>query len=676
MPASEGTAAVVGSWDDWRQPGILAQPYGGDWLLARFEPGAGEHGYVVDSGTGQRRDSFNPLTTYRGEDEVSLLLIPDCSVPAVALDEASMSSDGTFTVRGTFLAAAGGDELDVASVSAQTTDGVVLPIETVDDETGRLVVRAPGAPAGKHTVVLTAMDVQGRSAEVARAVTWRSPRAATWADAVIYQVMIDRFAGDGGAPLEPPETPGRRAGGTLGGVTAAIESGTFDDLGVTALWLSPAYVNPEGQHLGNDGRLYEGYHGYWPLDSRAVDPRIGGEDGLDQLMAAAHGRGIAVLLDLVPNHVYQDNPRYLDHRDDGWFYPEGCVCGATDCSWSSHIESCWFTPYLPDVRWQNADAMRAAVDDALWWTRRFNLDGLRIDAIPMMPRAVTRRLVHELRAAHYPRAATFLLGEVFTGPGVGAVDYLQYYLGSAGLDSVFDFPLMWALQGAIATGSSGFQTVEAVLAAEEAGLAGSGAVLARMLDNHDTARFVSVAHGDGSGDPWESPAVQPLESEPYARLELALAIQFTLPGVPVLFQGDEIGLAGANDPDCRRVMPSDAELSELQLAVRDTTMRLAKLRSCSAALRRGDRQAAVTASDGYAYLRGRHLDHPVIVLLTTSLEPTSIELPPASVPVGDYIDVTSASPFTVATGTVTTIPLDGLSFRILLRAEDPCQGAY
>ncbi|MBW2453280.1 MAG: hypothetical protein JRI68_02165 [Deltaproteobacteria bacterium] len=673
VPASEGATMVVGSWNGWSRPGVWAERYDDHWRLARFSPGAGEHGYLVDSGTGERPDPYNPLTTYRGEDEVSLLLVPDCGVPSVAFEEATMSAAGTLTLRGVFLASAEEDELDVDSVSARTTDGVELLIEAADDETGHMVVRGPGAPAGKHTVELSAADVEGRAAAVARAVTWRSPRAASWPDGVLYQVMIDRFAGDGGAPLEPPSTPGRRAGGTLGGVTAAVESGTFDELGVTALWLSPAYLNPEGEHLGNDGQLYEGYHGYWPLDNRAVDPRIGGESALDELIAAAHLRGIAVVLDVVPNHVYQDNPRYLEHRDDGWFQPDGCVCGGPDCSWGTHMESCWFTPYLPDVRWQNGDAMRAAVADALWWTRRFDLDGLRIDAIPMMPRSVTRRLAHELRAATYPRSATFLLGEVFTGPGVGALSYLQYYLGPAGLDSVFDFPLMWALHGAIATGGGSFATVEAILAAQETELQGSGAVLARILDNHDTPRFISVAQGEGANDPWNDPAEQPTDPEPYRRLELALAVQLTLPGLPVLFQGDEIGLAGANDPDCRRVMPAADELSDLQRHVRDTTRQLTRLRACSTALRRGDREAAVVTDDAYAYLRGRHLDHPVVVLVTTSDAPATIELPPASVPAGDYVDVASGEPFAVATGAATNVSLPALSFRILVRADDPCR---
>src|SRR5262245_66292238 len=92
--------------------------------------------------------------------------------------------------------------------------------------------------------------------------------------------MIDRFRGDGGAPLDPPVTPGSRAGGTLDGVLAEIEKGTFESLGVTALWLSPVYQGPDELREGRDGQLYEGYHGYWPLESREVESRIGGAPAL------------------------------------------------------------------------------------------------------------------------------------------------------------------------------------------------------------------------------------------------------------------------------------------------------------------------------------------------------------------------------------------------------------
>ena len=140
-----------------------------------------------------------------------------------------------------------------------------------------------------------------------------------------------------------------------------------------------------------------------------------------------------------------------------------------------------------------------------------------------------------------------------------------------------------------------------------------------------------------------------------------------------LRKGDEIGLAGANDPDCRRVMPAEDELSDHQRQVRDTTRQLARLRLCSTALRRGDREVAVVTGQDYAYLRGRHLDHPVVVLVTTRDAATTIELPPAAVPAGDYVDFASGESFTVSSGTASQVSLPALSFRVLVRADDPCR---
>jgi glycosidase len=135
------------------------------------------------------------------------------------------------------------------------------------------------------------------------------PAAPTWADGLLYQVVTDRFRGDGGASLTAPESPGGRAGGTLDGITAEIEAGSFAAMGVTALWISPVYTNPiEAREGRGDGHMYEGYHGYWPLAPRGVEPRIGGEAALERLIATAHAAGLRVLLDVVPNHVYEDEP--------------------------------------------------------------------------------------------------------------------------------------------------------------------------------------------------------------------------------------------------------------------------------------------------------------------------------------------------------------------------------
>jgi glycosidase len=450
-----------------------------------------------------------------------------------------------------------------------------------------------------------------------------------------------------------------------------VESGELDELGVTALWLSPVYRNPDVAREGNDGRPYDSYHGYWPLDGRGVDDRIGGQDAFAALVDSAHQRGVAVLLDVVPNHVYEDHPRYREHRSDGWFSPEGCVCGTADCPWNGHIERCWFAPYLPDLLFQNVDAMREVREETRFWAERYQLDGLRIDAVPMMPRSTTRRLAYELRRNVYPRSAHWLLGEVFTGPGTGAVEQLRYHLGPAGLDSVFDFPLMWALHDAIARRTGNFQAVEAVLAAEELSLAGSGAVLARILDNHDTPRFVSVANGDAAGDPWDEPAEQPDGTDPYTKLKLGFAVTFSLAGVPVIYQGDEIGLAGAGDPDNRRVMPPVDALSPAQRDVRDTVARLARLRACSSALRRGGRTPLYVGLHGYAFSRRDGAEVATLVISTAATE-TRISLPAAALEPGSYRDIASGEVFAADAGAPLEVPMEPLSFRILLAAGDAC----
>ena len=250
--------------------------------------------------------------------------------------------------------------------------------------------------------------------------------------------MIDRYLGDGGEHLSPPPTAGSRAGGTLDGVRASIESGELDELGITAVWLSPVYLNPTEPREGPwDGRMYEGYHGYWPQESRGVDPRVGGEEAMRALVSAAHARGLRVLLDIVPNHVYETNPIYLDHQGDGWFHDgaDKCICGNPPCPWSTHIATCWFTAYLPDYRWKTLEVMQHGAAESRWWTETFDLDGVRVDAVPMMPRAATRRIALEIRDSVSPRSEQFLLGEIFTGPGQDGIDRIRYHLGPDGLDS-------------------------------------------------------------------------------------------------------------------------------------------------------------------------------------------------------------------------------------------------
>ena len=107
-----------------------------------------------------------------------------------------------------------------------------------------------------------------------------------------------------------------------------------------------------------------------------------------------------------------------------------------------------------------------------------------------------------------------------------------------------------------------------------------------IIDNHDVSRFITVAAGQDDGVTW-TPAPQPTDAMSYTREQMALAAIMTLPGAPVLYYGDEVGLAGKSDPDSRRVMPPDSALGPLQTATRARVETLGKARACSIALRRG-----------------------------------------------------------------------------------------
>ncbi|MCA9709430.1 MAG: hypothetical protein KDK70_26550, partial [Myxococcales bacterium] len=436
--------AVTGSWDGWERAVAMrdfAEGDGseGDWQVAELSLPPGIYGYlVVEEGRG-RVDPHNPLTGFREGDglEVSRLEVPDCSQPRLSVLAVHEDRPDGFAIEVGLEPALDGAPIDPARVGGELLDGTPLTVEQVDEEAGTARLRATGRPRGKHRVRAWAFDAAGREADPVQGTGWVQPVAPQWDDGIVYQIMIDRFRGDGGVVLEPPPHAGARAGGTLDGVLAELRAGTFEALAVSALWLSPVYLGPQEARAGrDDDHLYEGYHGYWPLDTRAVDPRLGGEAALRALVDEAHARGIRVLLDLVPNHLYEDNPRVAEHRAEGWFHEHEppCICGAPDCPWSEFIEVCWFAPYLPDLRFEQPAVMELAVDDALWWHETFDTDGFRIDAVPMMPRAVSRRIVHALRRSTGPDPAAFTLGEIFTGPGAGGTEIIRWYLGPDGLD--------------------------------------------------------------------------------------------------------------------------------------------------------------------------------------------------------------------------------------------------
>lgn len=669
--------SVVGDWNDWDPEADPLLPYDGAtspaWRIQLDLP-AGDWRYLLEVDGTRVLDPLQPLLAVLpgSGGEVSLLRVDDCGEPALELEEAEASPDGAVDVRATFLRRTGGQRLGEAR--ATLPDRTPLACDT-EPATGALRCGTAGLPTGKHTVLVEATDEAGIGATL-RVPLWVEDAPFAWEDALVYQVVVDRFAGPSGElPDFVPGTLGGRLGGDLPGLTAVLRSGYFEALGVNALWISPVYRNPAGWWDGVDGNSYQSYHGYWPVSTDTVEPRFGGEEALDELVAEAHVRGIRVLLDVVPNHVHLQHPWYRSHAATYFHGDAGCVCGSTACPWSTHIESCWFTAYLPDLALEDTSVARTVMASTAAWAARFDVDGFRVDAVPMMPRAAVRELAWALGPLEPGEVDFYTLGETYTGEDWGAI---RQNLGPWGLDGQFEFPLLWALRTFAAGGDAA--DLEDVVARSEAAWEGSGSVMSVFVGNHDTTRILSELAGDDTSDAWGNPPPVPAETAPYERLLLAQALALSLPGAPTLYYGDEYGQAGAGDPDCRR--PMRFSLADPQAWTLAQVRRLGQARRCSDALRRGRRVPLVAAGPVVGWLRDAGDGLPAVVLAnasegaTTAVVriPADLALEPDS-RFGDALGAGSSVPFSpvlLSPGQILSVDLPARSARVLLPEGSGC----
>jgi glycosidase len=217
---------------------------------------------------------------------------------------------------------------------------------------------------------------------------------------------------------------------------------------------------------------------------------------------------------------------------------------------------------------------------------------------------------------------------------------------------------MWALRRSIAQSASPLSDIDVAVRSGEDAWKGSGAVMGLIVGNHDVPRFASVSAGDADLDGW-SPSPQSSDPQVYAKQRLALALAYTLPGAPVVYQGDELALSGRRDPDARRPMPAESALTTDMHGVRDFVTHLAKLRDCSGALRRGAYRTIAASDEILAFARELDGAAPVIVVVTRS----PIAAPSGIVPAG-WVDL--------LTGRTGTDGMGALDIAVFQPASSAC----
>jgi neopullulanase len=657
--------ALAGEWNDFDAEHTLFEgPDPSGAFGVTTEIARGFWGYkLVLNGTDWVLDPGQGYRKYVGDTENSGVRVGDCSVPALGIDSSSVarpaSGAGTFEAKLSFRSASSGAKLDPSSVTASLRRGATqTPVATgivADASAGSIALELSALVDGKYTLLVSAKDDKGIESEPARLVFWVEPEAFDWRDALVYMIVTDRFK-DGNpsnnAPADPDVQDPRAdfQGGDLEGVRAKIADGTLDALGVRAIWLTPFQTNPVGDYRAADGyHNVTGYHGYWPVKAREVDPRIGGEQALQALVAEAHEHGIRILMDYVVNHVHVDHEYYQQHPD--WFRT-GCVCGTQDCDWTGKRLECLFTDYLPDVNWTVTAAGEQLVDDAVWWLDTFDLDGLRVDAVKHVEDAAITNLSTRVRE-EFEAAGTkyFLMGETAMGWGDCGVecnaenyDTISRYIGPFALDGQFDFVLYHGVSYRVfAHDDSGMLHADFWTQQSQTQFP-AGSIMTPFIGSHDSPRFVTLATYRGQpgydrsvpGSQWENVAGAPPDAEPYARHTTALSWLLGLPGAPLLYYGDEYGEWGGSDPGNRAMWRGDSALGAEETAVLERARKLGTARKELVALRRGGYRSLHATETFLAFARETSDGKLAIVAVSRDSGPVNVAVTiPPSLPLGD-----------------------------------------
>lgn len=417
---------------------------------------------------------------------------------------------------------------------------------------------------------------------------------------VMYQIFPDRFCkvgdcdlsgklrpyrlrGDwGGSPEWRPDPEAGEIlcndffGGNFRGICSKLDY--LASIGVGIL-----YFNPISMAFSN--------HRYDTADYKRPDPMLGTEDDFRALCEAAHERGMKVILDGVYSHT-GSNSVYFDR--EGVFGNGACSAGTASPyyswyqfrRWPDEYECWWNFPTLPNVRELDETYLDYIIRDedsviAHWL--RLGADGFRLDVADELPDEFILRFKQRLRDL---KPDALLLGEVWEdASNKSAYSVRRRYFIDGELDSVMNYPWRTAILRFARGEDDGAALGETVMSIAENYPPEVLQTVMNALGTHDTPRILTELAG-WSGDRAAQAAfrLQPDQREAaFARLRLAAFLQFTLPGCPSIYYGDEAGMEGCMDPFNRGCFPWGKE----DLRFTDLFRGLAALKNRTPALQRG-----------------------------------------------------------------------------------------
>ena len=434
---------------------------------------------------------------------------------------------------------------------------------------------------------------------------------------LIYLIMPDRFSNgdesnDKFADMNDDKAdrnnPFLRHGGDLKGIENHLDY--FNELGVTALWLTPVIEND--MHLTDEGGVKRStYHGYAFTDHYTIDKRFGGNEGYKKMIDAAHKKGLKIIQDAVYNHVGDDHFFIKNMPMQNWVhqwpqytnssYKEQPLVDPYASGIDKKISvDGWFTPFMPDLNQSNPFVAAFLIQHAIWTVEEFGIDGWRVDTYFYSDKFFLNR-INDALLKEFPSIT--VVGENSMPNVVNSAYFSQNTIAfpfKHNLMGTLDFPLCYAMLDGLKQNygwNDGVMKVYNMLATD--GVYKDPMRNGIFLDNHDFDRYYSVI------------------GEDINKYKMGITWLLTLRGIPQLYYGTEILMKNFKDPsdaEVRRDFPGGwaADATNKFIAANRTLQEneafdyvkaLANFRKKSPAIKTGKLMQYVPQDGVYVYFR-------------------------------------------------------------------------
>ena len=427
--------------------------------------------------------------------------------------------------------------------------------------------------------------------------------------AVFYQIFPDRFYN--GDPTNDPEKvsiwgerPTRKNffGGDLQGIIDKLDY--LEELGVNAIYLTPIFRSKSN-------------HKYDIYDYYTVDPSFGTNNLLKKLVQEAHKKGIRVMLDAVFHHTSDEFPIFqnivkfgVKSKYKDWYfilkYPirlsrtyKILFHAPLPPKIKFYLIQKFHPPYetfagvyyMPKLNLLNQETAKYFIKAAEFWVKEFKIDGLRFDVAFGIPLEFWKKLRNRLKRINPDIYLMAEFGNNFSD--------ITYWIGAESFDAIMNYPLRAAILDFIV-----FEKIRAeefhqrlmrllTKTPREAIFC-----MYNMLGSHDTPRLLTLCKGDTK------------------KAKLAIFLQMTLPGAPAIYYGDEIGMKGSGDPDCRRTMLWNK--NEWNMGILEYYRKLIQIRKRNKALTHGKLETILVDNEKNVYIFKRTYQNNEILIVVNN----------------------------------------------------------